>query len=79
MYDPYIGPRHIPNVVEQFHSQRNQSLLLFEYRSSMLPASTIDGTEDAKPEKNRPTKTPTGEGTTPTSKDEMLYKAADNK
>jgi hypothetical protein len=72
IYDPYIGPTHKPTMVEQFHSHSNHSLGQVEYKSSMLPASTMAGTAEAYPEMKRPMNTPAGDGTTPTNKHEML-------
>jgi len=40
----------------------------------MLPATTIVGIADKKPEKNLPTATPASEGTTPTITQKILYR-----
>lgn len=66
-------------MVEQFQNERSQSLGRWVYISSMLAARTIAGTDEAKPEKKRPMKTPMGEETRPTSRDEIQDTLSDKR
>jgi hypothetical protein len=75
MYDPYIGPSIRPRVVELFQTNIIHTRCVLAYISSMLPAITTDGTEEAKPDMNRPMKTPATEGTTPVIRLPMLKAA----
>ena len=46
------------SVVKLFHTNIHHNLLSPPIKSSMLPATTTDGTAEAKPEKERPMNRP---------------------